>query len=127
LQHPLYRELSTETTSEQPSPRRQLLDHSQDAALRVPLDDWTENSDYRDPFAAVSEQYDHRWMASKLPVEVRGRPTGLYVVVQESHDEIIGHPLGQLRHGLLILSLVTLGLAGAMVAPLWVIILRLVR
>jgi hypothetical protein len=66
-------------------------------------------------------------MASKLPVEVRGRPTGLYVVVQESHDEIIGHPLGQLRHGLLILSLVTLGLAGAMVAPLWVIILRLVR
>jgi uncharacterized protein YbaR (Trm112 family) len=127
LQHPLYRELSTETTSEQPSPRRQLLDHSQDAALRVPLGEWTENSDYRDPFAAVSAQYDHRWMASKLPVEVRGRPTGLYVVVQESHDEIIGHPLGQLRHGLLILSLVTLGLAGAMVAPLWVIILRLVR
>ena len=127
LQHPLYRELAAETTSAQPSPRRQLLDHSQDAALRVPLDDWTENRDYRDPFAAASASYDHRWMACKLPVEARGKPTGVLVIVQESHDEIIGNPLGQLRHGLLILSLVTLGLAGAMVAPLWVIILRLVR
>lgn len=129
LQHPLYHELEDENqgAGDAPSLRRQLLDRSQEPAMRVALGDWTEQHDYHDPFAAASRKYDHRWMASKLPVQARGQPTGLYVVVQESHDEIIGTPLGQLRRGLVLLSLVTLGLAGAMVAPLWVIILRLVR
>lgn len=127
LQHPLYNMLSDASANDQPSPRRQLLDHSQDANLRVASGDWLLNDHYRDPFAQARASYDHRWLAARLPVEIRGEPTGLYVIVQESYDEIIGEGLGNLRQGLTLLSLATLGLAAAMVVPAWVMILRLVR
>lgn len=120
LQHPLYQQY-------EPARRRELLDHSQDAAMRVSDASWTLDDRYRDPFSAADTSYDHRWLAARLPVEARGGPTGLSVIVQESYDDIIGDGLGSLRRGLMLLSLVTLGLAAAMVVPAWVMILRLVR
>jgi hypothetical protein len=120
LQHPLYNRLDAKA-------QRDLLDHSQDAALRVPAGKWELDDHYRDPFAAASTDYDQRWLAARLPVEVRGQPTGLFVIVQESYDEVIGNGLDSLRSGLLLLSLVTLGVAAAMVVPAWVVILRMVR
>jgi serine/threonine protein kinase len=127
LQHPLYHELPATPGGQATSSRRQLLDHSQDANMRVASGDWTVSDSYRDPFAAADVAYDHRWLAARLPVEARGRPTGLFVIVQESYDEMIGDGLGNMRRGLTLLSLVTLGLAAAMVVPAWVMILRLVR
>lgn len=128
LQHPLYRELSAEPAIDGSlSPRRQLLDQSQTEAFRVSVDDWILDDDYHDPFAPAGEKYQKRYLAGKLPVQARGRDTGLFVVVQESYDAIIGQALLQMRRGLILLSLATLGLAAAIVAPLWVIILRLVR
>lgn len=120
LQHPLYH-------LPQEARRRELLDHSQDAAMRVSQTKWIVDGAYRDPFGAADAQYDQRWLAARLPVKVRGRETGLSVIVQESYDEIIGDGLAGMRSGLTVLSLVTLGLAAAMVVPAWVIILRLVR
>jgi hypothetical protein len=128
LQHPLYYEVAgAKVAPTDLTQRRLLLDHSQDADMRVASGDWVVNDNYRDPFATADEHYDRRWLAARHPVEVRGRPTGLHVLVQESYDEIIGSGLGKLRSGLTLLSLVTLGLAAAMVVPAWVIILRLVR
>lgn len=49
------------------------------------------------------------------------------VIVQESYDETIGRPLDELRRGLIVLSLITLGLSAAVIVPLWGIVLRLVR
>lgn len=128
LQHPLYRELSAETAPGMSvSPRRQLLDQSQTPEFRVPVGDWMQDDRYRDPFAAAHVQYQERFLASKLPVQVRGRDSGLYVIVQESYDAIIGQALLQMRRGLILLSLATLGLVAAVVVPLWIIILRLVH
>ena len=68
-----------------------------------------------------------RWLAGQWPVEARGEATGLAVIVQERYDQIIGQPLAQMRRGLVLLSLITLGLSTAVIVPLWGIILRLVR
>jgi serine/threonine protein kinase len=129
LQHPLYNELDNRRPDPRTeSPRRALLNRSQqDDALKAPIGDWTLKPDYRDPFAAVDPKYNHRWLAGQLPVVVRGRDTGLRVIVQESYDRIIGQPLGELRRGLILLSLITLALSAAIIVPLWTLILRLVR
>lgn len=121
LQHPLLNELDE-------SPRRELLDRSQtELSLRVPTSGGMFAANYRDPFGAVGPKYDKRWLAGRMPVNVRGIDTGLSVIVQESYDLSIGQPLAQLRRGLVLLSLVTFGLASAVIVPLWGVILRLVR
>lgn len=127
LQHPLYSALSSEAAEGETSPRRHLLDRSQEPAMRVELGDWVTNPHYRDPFGQASAAYDQRWLAAKLPVEVDGKPTGLYVIVQEGYDQIIGDRLEQMYRALATMSLLTLGLGGAVVISAWVIILRLVR
>ncbi len=122
LQHPLYSELER-----QPAARQELLAHSVNEALRV-QGDWTWHDDYRDPleqqpFGAKNQ----RWLAIRLPVEIGGTESGLDVIVQESYDQTIGQPLDDLRRGLILLSLVTLGLSASVIVPLWGVILRLVR
>ena len=47
--------------------------------------------------------------------------------MQENYDQAIGKPLADLRRGLVVLSLVTLGLSAAVIVPLWGVILRLIR
>jgi hypothetical protein len=129
LQHPLLHELDDQQPDGQTaSPRRRLLDRSQqEPALRVSSAAGALDDAYRDPFGAVHPKYDRRWLADRLPVQVRGRDTGLSVIVQESYDEIIGRPLAQMRRGLILLSLITLGLSAAVIVPLWGIVLRLVK
>ena len=85
------------------------------------------DANYRDPFGEVSQKYEKRWLAGRMPVKVRGNDTGLSVIVQESYDNIIGQPLSQMRQGLFLLSVITFGLSTAVIVPLWGIILRLVR
>jgi hypothetical protein len=118
LQHPLYHEAAA---------RRGMLDQAEKAALRAPGGDWQRDARYRDPFAPLDPRYDQRWLAARWPVEARGAPTGLNVIVQENYDQVIGSGLDQMRRGLALLSLVTLGLAAAMVIPAWIVILRMVR
>jgi hypothetical protein len=126
IQHPLYAQI-VETATKEGMTRRQLRDQSREANLRSSLHDGDARADYRDPFGKVDSRFDHRWLAAQLPVDARGRHTGLSVIVQESYDDIIGQPLSQLRRGLVLLSLVTLALATAVIVPLWFVILRLVR
>jgi serine/threonine protein kinase len=135
LQHPLLQELddspATRARSEgstSPSRRRLLLDRSQrERSLRADLGESMLQSAYRDPYGQIDDKYNARWLAAQWPVTARGAPTGLSVIVQEHYDQTIGQPLAQMRRGLFLLSLVTLGLATAVIVPLWGIILRLVR
>jgi serine/threonine-protein kinase len=129
LQHPLLNELDDHRPDgKTASSRRQLLDRSQkEQLLRATTHDETFDADYRDPFGLIAAKYAKRWLASRLPVKVRGSDCGLSVIVQESYDQIIGQPLTQMRRGLVLLSLITLGLSAAAIVPLWGLILRLVR
>ena len=95
--------------------------------LRAAAQGWTVNAAYRDPLAAIDPQYDRRWLAAQMPVRHQHLDTGLVVIVQESYDQIIGQPLGEMRRGLLLLSLATLLLSAMMIVPLWGLVLRLVR
>jgi len=84
---------------------------------------------YSDPFiegnlkamAGVAESKAWRgpWLACVEPVTVRGRDTGLLVIVQESYETAIGSTLDQLKAGLLSRGLVALGLAVVLMAGLW--------
>jgi hypothetical protein len=122
LQHPRYSELE-----QQPAARKELLAHSGEEALRV-QGRWTWHDDYRDPLEQQpSGGKKQRWLASRLPVKIGGTDSGLDVIVQESYDQIIGQPLGDLRRGLILLSVITLGLSASVIVPLWGVILRLVR
>jgi serine/threonine protein kinase len=134
LQHPLINELpGLPLGTDPPSPRRQLLDDSgkQDSpkkdALRVPTRDKMQADNYRDPYGQESRKYAQRYLVDRLPAMIRGKKSGLDVIVQESHDQTIGQPLAELRRGLILLSLITFGLSAAVIVPLWGIILRLVR
>jgi serine/threonine-protein kinase len=129
LQHPLINELDDRRPdSETVSPRRRLLDRSNlEPDLRVPASDDPLDANYRDPLGGEHDKYARRYLACRLPAKVRGSETGLSVLVQESYDEIIGQPLAQMRRGLVLLSLITLGLSAAVIVPLWGTILRLVR
>ena len=122
LQHPRYSELE-----QQPAARKELLAHSVEKALRV-QGNWTWHDDFRDPLEQQhSGAEKQRWLASRLPVKIGGADSGLDVIVQESYRQSIGQPLADLRRGLILLSLVTLGLSASVIVPLWGVILRLVR
>jgi hypothetical protein len=120
LQHPRYSELDA-----RPTERQALLSRSVEPLQRV-QGEWSWHDDYRDP---LSEQRgeSRRWLASRAPVQIDGTDSGLDVIVQESYDQTIGGPLSELRRGLILLSLITLGLSAAVIVPLWGIVLRLVR
>jgi hypothetical protein len=122
LQHPRYSELEQE-----PAARKELLRRSQELARRV-QGQWSWQDDYRDPMEEQKSGADsERWLASRLPVQVRGADSGLAVIVQESYGQTIGQPLADLRRGLILLSLASFGLSAAAIVPLWGLILRLVR
>ncbi len=122
LQHPRYSDLESDQAA-----RRKLLDSSLEPALRV-QGDWTWQDDYLDPLEEQHSGADpQQWLASRLPVKISGTDSGLDVIVQESYDQTIKQPLAELRRGLILLSLITFGLAAVVIVPLWGIILRLVR
>ena len=51
----------------------------------------------------------------------------MYLLVQESYDEVIGRPVSRLKNTLVLLSVLTLGLVAAIVTPLWAFVLRMLR
>jgi hypothetical protein len=122
LQHPRYSALAR-----QPATLQELLGHSTERASRV-AGDWTWLEDYQDPLETPnSAAQRQRWLAARRPVNIRGENGGLDVIVQESYAQAIGEPLAELRRGLILLSLITLGLCAAVIVPLWAVIWRLVR
>jgi hypothetical protein len=128
LQHPLIRLPSdAAAAADSDSPRWKRIDSSRSPQHRVRDLAWTELSRYQDPLAGFDGHYNQRWLAAKLPVQVGGRDAGLSVIVQESYGQAIGQPLAELRRGLILLSLITFGLSAAVIVPLWIVILRLVR
>jgi len=119
FQHPLIDAL-------EPDKRRELSDRcKQDPNLRVAP--WTESlmKDYHDPLGREESRYAGSYLACRLAIG--GKESGLEVIVQEPYDQTIGQPLAQMRRGMILLGLITLGLSAAVIVPLWGIILRLVR
>src|SRR5690606_4280601 len=102
---------------------RAVLDRSQDGRHVVQLDNWTTCHDYYDPLAEVSQR-DERWLAAQQPVEVRGQPTGLVVIVQERYKDLIGGPLGTLKTGVVQISSAILGIILVLFALLWHLVIR---
>ena len=127
LQHPLYEKLR--------SPQSRLPDRLQ--KLRVDLEQWKSipgsrvetSAHYRDPMAddELGKAYDHRWLAGRAPVYVRGEETGLWIVVQESYDLSIGDALYQLHTNARLVGLASMCLIITLVIPLWTIALRRLR
>lgn len=124
LQHPLYERLR--------SPQNRLPDRLQQ--LRVDLTQWKSipgsrvetSAFYHDPMAddELGKAYDHRWLAGRAPVYVRGNETGLWIVVQERYDLSIGDALYQLRSNARLVGLASMCLIITLVIPLWTIALR---
>lgn len=125
LRHPLYEHFLARRAERLPDRFQQ---------LRVELTSWRPGTtpdvevmaDYRDPLAAdpLGEVYDQRWLAAKCPVRVRGQPTGLEVIVQQSYRESIGDGLERLDRQVRLLLIASLGLELALVVPLWSLVLR---
>jgi hypothetical protein len=82
--------------------------------------------DYRDPLAADPQgaEYDHRWLAEMAPVHVRGEPSGLWILVQETHRHAIGDTLAQLKQSLVRIGLAALALVAVVLTALWAVVAR---
>lgn len=125
LQHPLYDQLlaaGAERIPEEFQTRRvDLKDWTPGAAADVEL-----RADYHDPLGlgGLGENFSQRWLAAKAPVLVRGEPTGLVVIVQQSYRERIGNGLERLDRQVRLLLGASLGLVLALVVPLWAFMLR---
>lgn len=76
---------------------------------------------YRDPLADDPDggPYDRRWLAQMEPIRVRGRDTGLVVVVQEAYDVAIGSTLEGLKAGLVHRGLIAMLLVVLIMISLW--------
>jgi serine/threonine protein kinase len=119
LQHPIYMHPDA-------ARRRELLDRSRDERYAVPETALASSADYRDPFSHEQVDYARRWLVAAAPVRARGQDTGLVVLVQESYDDLIGQALLHLKRTALWLSLATLGLVFALVAPIWSLVTRVI-
>jgi len=119
LQHPSFNNVDG-------SARRELLDRSQEPGFAVELNGWSTCSDYRDPLAEGSHQ-DKRWLAAQQPVEVRGQPTGLAVIVQENYDDLVGSPLRTAKTTLITFSLVPVVLIAGLALILLLLVPRLLK
>jgi serine/threonine protein kinase len=99
--------------------------------FRVPLDELENDSnDYRDPMGQgeVGQEYRQRWLRSrKIPIVVEKGPCGLCLFVQQSHGEMVDDPVKELRKGVIVLSIASLGLVVVFLAPLWALVLRMLK
>lgn len=94
---------------------------------RVPINNMPATEDnYRDPFAQDPLGADYRgdWLAAKAPVTVRGDDTGLFVIVQERYDQVIGAALSPLKTVAITRSLLGATAMVVIVSGLWVYVLR---
>ncbi len=128
LQHPSFNVLDGPA-------RRELLDRSQDEDHAVDLvNGWDIHGDYDltthtnfcDPLAEISQNAE-RWLAAQKPVQVRGQPTGLVVIVQEPYGNLIGGPLGTLKTGVRGIGSVFLVFTLFLVFLLCRLVIRLLR
>jgi hypothetical protein len=94
----------------------------------LPVGGEFEKSNYEDPMAADQSgaAYRGRWLADLAPVEVRGEPTDLLIIVQETHQHAIGDTLEQLQSSLFSVGLIAgVGLM-AITVVLWGFVLRVI-
>ena len=94
-----------------------------------PYGDREKKIDYRDPTGADPQgaAYRQRWLAEMAPVVVRGEPSGLWILVQESHRRAIGDTLAQLKDRLLWIGLAALGLVAVVLTLLWALVTRVLN
>lgn len=95
---------------------------------RVRLDEMGETEkNYRDPMCESRGEYDQRWLAAKAPVHVFGQRNVLFLLAQQSYDDMLGVPLQELRRSVILLSVTGLGLVVVFLAPLWALVLRMLK
>jgi hypothetical protein len=98
--------------------------------FRVRLNELRDPNNYRDPMGKHKEgdRYSGRWLRSEIvPIAIEKEPCGLYLLVQQSYDELVDTPVQELRKGVIILSIAGLGLAVAFLVPLWALVLRMLK
>lgn len=95
---------------------------------RVLLDEMGEiEKNYSDPMCESRLEYDQRWLAAKVPVHVFGQRNVLFLLAQQSYDDMLGVPLEELRRSVILLSVTGLGLVVAFLVPLWALVLRMLK
>ncbi len=59
---------------------------------KILMDEVDGSDNYVDPVGELpgGEEFRQRWLAGWQPVLVRDRPTGWYVLVQQSYDTVLG-------------------------------------
>jgi eukaryotic-like serine/threonine-protein kinase len=85
------------------------------------------DADYHDPLGKDKDgaDYRQRYLAAQAPIEVQGRETGWYMLVQDSYDSAIGQPLAELRDSLLISGAAAFAMIGLVIAGMWWFVWRM--
>jgi hypothetical protein len=123
LQHPLYDRLL-----EQEGRVPDRFQHSRVSAEQLPSAEHPERqTDYRDPLASdpAGHEFDRHWLAQSKGIKVRGKETGMLVIVQEAHDTAIGQPIARLSNELIYYGLLALALVVVLMLGLWVLAMRM--
>jgi hypothetical protein len=117
LQHPLYNQLGK-------VPERFKYFRVTDENL--PRGDRDKKVNYEDPFShdELGEAFQGRWLAESAPVRVREEDSGLWVIVQETHQHAIGPTLNELGSSLYRIGWIGVGTAVAVVIVLWGLVVR---
>jgi hypothetical protein len=124
LDHPLFNKYADEN--------KKIPDHFAEARFRATdqhLQMLETTGRYSDPLAATPDggAYDKPWLARKWPVEVRKRPVGWVIIVQEAYQSAIGQTLDSLRKRLVLFGLAALAMVLVVVVGLWGFAMRLLN
>jgi serine/threonine protein kinase len=123
VQHPMFENMAKLDSAQ----LEQFLNQSVEDRILVDKVDGSDN--YVDPVGQLpgGEEFRQRWLAGWQPVLVRERPTGWYVLVQQSYDTVLGKTLDELRSGFIWSSAVALVFVALVSGGLWWYCLRMLE
>jgi eukaryotic-like serine/threonine-protein kinase len=123
VQHPIFENLTKVDSTRLEEFLNQSVD---DKVLQYQVDG---SDNYVDPVGKLpgGEEFRQRWLAGWQPVLVRERPTGWYVLVQQSYDTVLGKTLDELRRGFVWSSALALIFVALVSGVLWWYCLRMLE
>lgn len=123
VQHPMFENLAKLDSAR----LEEFLNQSVEDKILIDKVDGSDN--YVDPVGELpgGEEFRQRWLAGWQPVLVRERPTGWYVLVQQSYDTVLGKTLDELRSGFIWSSAVALVFVALVSGGLWWYCLRMLE
>jgi serine/threonine protein kinase len=121
LQHPLIKKVAKSEGPKWPDRLAHLPISTLENGLKAG------ESDYHDPLGQDKDgaEYRQRYLAALAPIEAQERPTGWYMLVQDSYDSAIGRPLAELRDSLLMSGAAAFAMIGLVIAGMWWFVWRM--